>query len=233
MAGPPAQLPAAGTLWRPGSFAAETPEPGSQPHQPHVPGAALLGAVAAGLRGTAGDAPDAYLGVLATEEELRVFGFMTNTKAKLMVVVDGPVAKDDEMRAVSSSRPTGPGHDLAVAVTLDGLCACLPGVLPVARLLGLHIIAVDHDDLMSPPLCRPVPSARLFDAACWSSCCQRCLSSAPQQRPSPLRLQIFRRMHAAFVDAVSNPFYVIGTPLASPRFDASIRTIATSLGALA
>lgn len=43
--------------------------------------------------------------------------------------------------------------------------------------------------------------------------------------------QIFRRMHAAFVDAASNPFYQQGAPLASPRFDASIRTIATSLGA--
>ena len=38
-------------------------------------------------------------------------------------------------------------------------------------------------------------------------------------------------MHAAYVDAVSNPFYQQGAPLASRRFDVSIRTIATSLGA--
>lgn len=50
-------------------------------------------------------------------------------------------------------------------------------------------------------------------------------------RPHP-PLQIFRRMHTAFVDAVCNPFYAQGSPLTSPRFDASIRTIATSLGAL-
>ncbi|PRW39361.1 Trafficking particle complex subunit 2 [Chlorella sorokiniana] len=98
--------------------------------------------VAAGLRGTApGDGPDAYLGLLSAEDELKVFGFVTNTRVKLVAVVDDPVVKDDEMRA------------------------------------------------------------------------------------------IFRRMHAAFVDAVSNPFYQQGAPLVSPRFDASIRTIATSLGA--
>ncbi|KAL4440534.1 hypothetical protein ABPG75_003535 [Micractinium tetrahymenae] len=99
--------------------------------------------VAAGLRGTTpGDAPDSYLGLLAAEEELRLYGFITNTRAKLVVAVDDPVVRDDEMRV------------------------------------------------------------------------------------------IFRRMHAAFVDAVSNPFYAQGSPLTSPRFDASIRTIATSLGAL-
>ena len=38
-------------------------------------------------------------------------------------------------------------------------------------------------------------------------------------------------MHAALVDALSNPFYQQGTPLTSPRFDASVRTIATALGA--
>ncbi|KAI7838528.1 hypothetical protein COHA_007671 [Chlorella ohadii] len=99
--------------------------------------------VAAGLRGTApGDVPDAYLGLLSSEDELKVFGYVTNTRVKLVAVVDDPIVKDDEMRA-----------------------------------------------------------------------------------------QIFRRMHAAFVDAASNPFYQQGAPLASPRFDASIRTIATSLGA--
>lgn len=98
--------------------------------------------VAAGLRGTApGDVPDAYLGLLSAEDDLKAFGYVTNTRVKLVAVVDDPVVKDDEMRA------------------------------------------------------------------------------------------IFRRMHAAFVDAVSNPFYQQGAPLVSPRFDASIRTIATSLGA--
>ncbi|GAB4813951.1 hypothetical protein N2152v2_000997 [Parachlorella kessleri] len=43
---------------------------------------------------------------------------------------------------------------------------------------------------------------------------------------------IFRRFHTAFIDAVSNPFYTPNTAMTSKRFDASIRTIATSLGAL-
>ena len=58
-------------------------------------------AVAAGLRGPAGDAPDAYLGLLSTEDDLRLFGFLSNTRVKLVVAVDDPVVKDDEMRAVS------------------------------------------------------------------------------------------------------------------------------------
>lgn len=40
-----------------------------------------LPAVGAGLRGTApGDAPDAYMGLLATEGELRLYGYATNTR---------------------------------------------------------------------------------------------------------------------------------------------------------
>jgi hypothetical protein len=41
------------------------------------------------------------MGALASEEELRVYGYLTNTRAKLVVVVDDAVVKDDEMRAVS------------------------------------------------------------------------------------------------------------------------------------
>lgn len=38
-------------------------------------------AVAAGLRGTApGDVPDAYLGLLSAEDELKVLGYVTNTR---------------------------------------------------------------------------------------------------------------------------------------------------------
>lgn len=70
--------------------------------------------------------------------------------------------------------------------------------------------AVLHANLLQPPARHPRAAP-----ACTCLC-----------------LQIFRRMLAAYVDAVSNPFYTVGTPLASPRFDASIRTIATSLGAL-
>lgn len=70
-----------------------------------------LCAVAAGLRGTApGDAADSYLGQLAAEEELRLYGFITNTRVKLVVAVDDPVVKDDEMRVVSDGAcwSTGP-----------------------------------------------------------------------------------------------------------------------------
>ena len=174
-------------------------------------------AVAGGLRGTAppplpGDAPapDAYLGVLAAEDELRVFGLITATRTKLMLVVDdaagasgagGPAAvvKDEEMRAVGEGRCGG--WEGTSARTAAGACP------------GLNSLASN---------CVALPWSHPFLA-------HRTLSASP--RPPPALLQIFRRMHAAYLDAVSNPFYQCGTPLASPRFDASIRTIVTSLGA--
>ena len=36
--------------------------------------------------------------------------------------------------------------------------------------------------------------------------------------------QVFRRLHAAYVDAVSNPFYTIGQPITSRRFNDSVKT---------
>jgi len=49
------------------------------------------------------------------------------------------------------------------------------------------------------------------------------------QKDEKMRM-VFKRFHAAYVEAVSNPFYTTGMPVSSKRFDASIRTIATSLG---
>lgn len=73
------------------------------------------------------------------------------------------------------------------------------------------------------PRCVPYRRARLLPSLTLDA-------ARPPPSPPP-SIQIFRRMHAAFVDAVSNPFYSPGAPLASPRFDASIRAIAQSLGA--
>ncbi|KAK9799812.1 hypothetical protein WJX73_002139 [Symbiochloris irregularis] len=40
---------------------------------------------------------------------------------------------------------------------------------------------------------------------------------------------LFKRFHAAFIDVVSNPFYEIGQPITSTSFDASVRTIVTTV----
>ncbi|CAK0783312.1 hypothetical protein CVIRNUC_006511 [Coccomyxa viridis] len=40
---------------------------------------------------------------------------------------------------------------------------------------------------------------------------------------------IFRRFHAAFIDAISNPFYTVNMPITSPGFDASVKTIMTTV----
>ena len=120
---------------------------------------------------------------------------------------------------------------------------CVPGAaLPAAAGIPVPAAAASLPPL---PLFPPPPLRR--------ACCPTCLPplrlplrlprcvhpprpavppTSPLPLPSPLGSdQIFRRMHAAYVDAVSNPFYQQGAPLASRRFDVSIRTIATSLGA--
>jgi hypothetical protein len=39
--------------------------------------------------------------------------------------------------------------------------------------------------------------------------------------------EAFRRLHAAYVDAISNPFHVQGHALMSPGFEANVRGIIT------
>lgn len=82
---------------------------------------------------------DAYLGMLYPTEDYRVFGYITNTRMKFILVVDEPIPKDEEMR------------------------------------------------------------------------------------------MIFKRFHAAYVDAISNPFYDANTAIHSQAFDASVRTIVTTI----
>lgn len=86
-----------------------------------------------------GDSTDSYLGMLYPTEDHKVFGYVSNTKIKFMLVLSEPIPKDDELR------------------------------------------------------------------------------------------MIFRRFHAAYVDAVSNPFYTINTAIPSKSFDASVRTIITTV----
>lgn len=86
-----------------------------------------------------GEPSDCYLGMLYPTEEYKVFGYVSNTKIKFMLVLSEPIPKDDELR------------------------------------------------------------------------------------------HIFRRFHATYVDAASNPFYTINTALTSKSFDASVRTIATAI----
>jgi hypothetical protein len=45
-----------------------------------------------------------------------------------------------------------------------------------------------------------------------------------------LSSQFFRKFHAAYVDAVSNPFHVPGKKIASRSFGARVSTIVKSFG---
>lgn len=87
-----------------------------------------------------GEIFDTYLGMLYPTEDYKVYGYISNTRIKFILVVDEMLQKEDEVR------------------------------------------------------------------------------------------MLFKRFHSAYVDAVSNPFYTTSTPVASKRFDASVRTMVTSLG---
>ncbi|DBA89261.1 TPA: hypothetical protein ACH3X1_016402 [Trebouxia sp. C0004] len=88
-----------------------------------------------------GEVFDTYLGMLYPTEDFKVYGYISNTRIKFMLVVDEMLQKEDEMR------------------------------------------------------------------------------------------MMFKRFHTAYVDAVSNPFYSTSTLVTSKSFDASVRTMVTSLGA--
>jgi hypothetical protein len=63
--------------------------------------------VAAGFRDAPGDAPDCYLGLLSSEESLRVYGFETNCRARLLLGVQAegaPPPGDEALRAVRGVR---------------------------------------------------------------------------------------------------------------------------------
>jgi hypothetical protein len=47
-----------------------------------------------------------------------------------------------------------------------------------------------------------------------------------EARDAELR-QLFRRLHALVIDAISNPFYVAGHQLASKKFEQGVRQLAT------
>lgn len=38
-------------------------------------------------------------------------------------------------------------------------------------------------------------------------------------------MQVFKRFHAAYVDAVSNPFYDVGGPITSAKFAVSVKAL--------
>lgn len=87
-----------------------------------------------------GEIFDTYLGMLYPTEDYKVYGYISNTRIKFILVVDEMLQKEDEMR------------------------------------------------------------------------------------------MMFKRFHTAYVDAVSNPFYTTSAAVTSKRFDASVRTMVTSLG---
>ena len=64
-----------------------------------------LGAAAVSApRKTPGEVFDTYLGMLYPTEDYKVYGYISNTGIKFMLVVDD-LQKDEEIRMVGSKRP--------------------------------------------------------------------------------------------------------------------------------
>lgn len=121
-------------------------------------------------------AQDMYLGVLFSMEDLSVYGYMTNTKIKFIIVLTVPdvIIKDLDMKNVRRDL-----CDISNWITSKGLNNSTP---PVSF------------------------SASLF--------------------LSP-RKQIFRRIHTAYGNHVSNPFYEIDSQkmIKSKKFEQEIEAI--------
>ena len=55
-------------------------------------------------RKTPGEVFDTYLGMLYPTEDFKVYGYISNTRIKFMLVVDEMLQKEDEMRMVGLSQ---------------------------------------------------------------------------------------------------------------------------------
>ena len=61
-----------------------------------------LGFARAGFRAAPGDTPDCFLGLLTVSDDVHVYGYVTNTRTRLLCAVAGGAANEEAMRAVSS-----------------------------------------------------------------------------------------------------------------------------------
>ena len=124
--------------------------------------------IVAAPRKAPGEVFDTYLGMLYPTEDYKVYGYISNTRIKFILVVDEMLQKEDEVRMVT----------LSVRVTLLFRAQKL-----VAQLMPMHTW---------PATGRISKSCSILRAATQRSWCL---------------MQVFKRFHTAYVDAVSNPFY--------------------------
>lgn len=131
---------------------------------------------------------DTYLGMLYPTEDYKVYGYISNTRIKFILVVDELLQKEDEVRMVSFC---------ILLISLPTLVSIMPTKSLTLPLTGLCIVLGFANVL----LCRNgiMKQARSAKVQCTHIPNGACL------------VQLFRRFHTAFVDAVSNPFYTTST----------------------
>jgi hypothetical protein len=130
------------------------------------------------LRRAPGEVPEPYLGLLYPTEDFRVYGYITNSATKFVLVLDQAAA------GAGGAGGAGAG------------ASARPAAAAAAAAAGAHA-----PSLVSP---RGVDERELR--------------------------ALFRRLHALYVDASSNPMYTYGSPITSRRFDEGVAAILRSYG---
>lgn len=112
--------------------------------------------------------------------------YVSNTKIKFLLVLADPVPKDDELRMVGTA------------------------LLPVSfrnTIFAYLLLRTLSFKYGNPLTCGSRQSQFGHFLVCWGVLPPKLLVS----NATSLCVQIFRRFHAAYVDAVSNPFYTTNT----------------------
>ncbi|GMN38206.1 hypothetical protein TIFTF001_007444 [Ficus carica] len=178
---------------------------------------------------------ETFLGLLYPTENYKVYGYLTNTNVKFILVTTDLDVKDADVRNVcwSGSPNTGcillpppfatllrfgvrqfstyEGHSDAQINRIFGecgsgmQCVCIGSLRLLGSYMGQSLYTWDWSSVLAPG--EPVP---------------------PQVKRQTV--EFFRRFHAAYVDAVSNPFHVPGKKITSKTFAETVSTIVKSFG---
>lgn len=148
-----------------------------------------------------GSRPDSYLGMLYPIEELSVYGYLTNSRVKLLTVIDDDEVKDVEMRALFRRHVAGAAPAPARAEPVDAFLVSL-------SVHNFHVSSSEELGICSDgaPVLRPSihPPLRSYEASC------RAPMPMPLDHFAPvpiLHCFQFARLHTLYADTVSNPFH--------------------------
>ncbi|KAB5541607.1 hypothetical protein DKX38_014581 [Salix brachista] len=147
---------------------------------------------------------ETFLGLLYPTENYKVYGYLTNTKVKFILVTTDLDVRDADVRNLRYGIAKITFLSMSGVAMVVGSC----GTLEVSQLIYLRESFWRSYNLFS--------SAHVITGVI-----AHCISQI---------LEFFRRFHAAYVDAVSNPFHVPGKRITSRTFAERVSNIVKSFG---